>query len=140
MILIWLALALGPACFVLIALDWPKWHGLAQRAVETKGLITAKEPSNHMSIRYSYEVRDRTYFDIGQAGGANPEFEKLKVGDSITVFYDPQAPEVSSLERADKASSSIAAAALFVILLAPIVGFVGLHQKGWLPRSQRARS
>ena len=138
--MIWLALAVGAATFVIIALDWPKWHGLAQRSVETNGIVTAKEPSNHRAIRYSYRVGEQTYTSIGHSGGANPEFDKIKEGDSIKVFYDAENPEVSSADSPDRQSSSIVMAVLFAIIVAPIMGFIGLYRKGWLPLSDHPRS
>lgn len=106
-----------------IPLDWPKWHGLATRAVQTNGIVTAKEPSNHMSIRYSYIVGQQTYAGVGHVGGATPKFEQLKEGDSIVVFYDSANPEVSSPSTANRQSTSIIMAVLFAIIVAPVLDF-----------------
>ena len=140
MVFIWLAFALGAASLVIIPLDWPKWHGLAQRAVETNGFITAKEPNNHSSIRYSYRIGDQSFTGIGRGGGANPEFEQLRVGDSIKVFYDSANPEVSCPDSPDRQSADIMMAVVFAIIVAPIGGFIGLYRKGWLPLSDHHRS
>lgn len=140
LVMIWLAFSVGAATVVIIFFDFPKWHGLAQRAVETNGKVTAKEPANHMSIRYSYRVGEQTYTGTGQSGDPNPEFDKINVGDSIKVFYDAENPEVSSADSPDRESSTIMMVVLFAMIAAPIIGFVGLYEKGWLPLSDQPRS
>jgi hypothetical protein len=140
MFLIWLAFAVSIACLVIICSDWPKWHGLAARAVETEGRVTAKEPQNHMSIRYSYKVEQQNYTGLGQGGGANPEFEQLSVGDRIKVFYDSANPEISMPGDPQAQSSSIIRAVVFGVIVGPTIGIFSLYRKGWLPISAKARS
>src|SRR4051794_6857426 len=94
---IWLGLTTFFAAVGFIVMDWRKWHGLAERAVETQGRVVAKEPENHQSIRYSYQVGAGTYIGSGRAGRGNPTFEELNVGDRVRVFYDSDKPEVSVL-------------------------------------------
>lgn len=133
LISIWLGIAIGLATFLIVTLDWPKWHGLAQRAIKTEGIVTAKEPYNHEIIRYSFKIGSQTYSGLGPAGGANAEFNELKVGDKIKVFYDSNNPDVSRPDSATDQSSSIIMVVLFAIIVGPIMGFSGLYKKGWLP-------
>jgi hypothetical protein len=140
MFLIWLAFALAIAAFLVIGLDWRKWHGLSARAVETKGRVTAKEPENHNFIRYSYQVGQQNYEGLGSVGGANPTFEHLNIGDLITVFYDSDDPETSIAGDAHAQSSSIVMAVVFGVIVGPPIGMMGSYRKGWLPISDHARS
>lgn len=136
---IWLALTVFFAAVGLTALDWRKWHGLAERAVETEGRVTAKEPENHRRIRYSYQVGARTYTGLGGAGRGNPKFEQLNVGDRVRVFYDSDKPEESIPGDARGQASSITVGVVLLALVPPLFAMAGLYQRGLLPISGRGR-
>ena len=138
-VLIWLVLTTLFAAIGFLALDWQKWHGLARDGVEIKGIVVAKEPENHRSIRYSYLVGERTYSGIGSAGGDNPQFEHLNVGDRVIVFFNPANPEESILGNAESQAGSITAGVLFLAIVGPAFSMMGLYAKGWLPVRRRGR-
>src|SRR5262249_39804220 len=99
-LLIW---AVSTFVFVMIgvvALDWQKWNGLAKYGVATNAIVDAKEPENHNFIRYSYEVNGSHYSGLGSAGGENPGFDELHVGDQVKIVYDSRQPEKSILGSA----------------------------------------
>ena len=138
-ILMWLALALTFAGIGSAALDWAKWHGLAERGVEAEGRVIAKEPENHEFVRYSYVVGGETYSGVGSAGRGNPEFEQLNTGDRVKVFYDPDNPNESILGDPQEQASSINRGVLFLAVVGPLLTLVLLYHKGWLPISKQAR-
>ena len=138
-IFIWLALTIGFAALGVFALDWQNWHRVASHGVDLKGEVIGKEPENHRFIRYSYLVGQRTYTGLGSAGGRNPEFDRLNVGDVVTVTYDSSNPEESILSDPKSQASSVTRGALFLAVVGPLFSMVGLYAKGWLPFSSRGR-
>ena len=137
---IWLAWTLACAAVGFVLVDWRKWHGLAERAVETEGRVIAKESENHRFIRYSYQVGARTYSGLGSAGRGNPTFEQLNVGDRLKVFYDSEKPEESLLGDAQEQVTERTVGVLFVAVLGPLIAMVRMYRKGWLPISRPGRS
>lgn len=132
-ILVWLALTVICSAVGFVALDWLKWHNLAEHGVEVEGRVVAKEPQNHRFIRYSYAVGGDTYSGAGSAGRGNPEFEQLSVGDQVKVFYDPDNPKESILGDPQEQATSITRGVLFLAIVGPLFALIGLHRKGWLP-------
>jgi len=136
---IWLTLTIGFAALGVFALDWQKWHKLAKQGVETKGKVVGKEPDNHRFIRYSYVVGQRTYTGLGSAGGRNPEFEQMNIGDGITVTYDSEKPEESISGDPKSQAGSVTFGVLFLAIVGPSFSMIGLYARGWLPVSTRGR-
>ena len=68
----------------------PQWV-LHLRGAHAVGSVLAKEPKNHLSIKYRFQVRGTTYdgewgpWDLGVTN----------VGDSVAVTYLPSRPQVS---------------------------------------------
>jgi len=63
------------------------------RQQATLGVITAYEPSNHDSCRYKFIVLGRDFENISGC----PTHPGV-VGATVSVYYDPQNPAISSLE------------------------------------------
>src|SRR5947209_3030729 len=83
--------------FAAAVMQIPSRYRIASQGATVQGWITRKEPENHGGlIDYAYNVGRETYTDKGGVGNS---FEQLKVGDKITVTYDPQKPSVSSVGR-----------------------------------------
>jgi hypothetical protein len=74
-----------------------EYYKLARTAVETKALVTAKEPENHGLIHYSYVVAGETFYGIGHAGNGNPDFSGIRIGQELVTFYDSKEPSRSIL-------------------------------------------
>jgi hypothetical protein len=76
-----------------------EWHDLARLAHSghrTDGVITAKEPMNHASIRYTYSAEGSTLTGIGPTGwGGIPQLERVQIGDHIPVTYWSERPSLS---------------------------------------------
>lgn len=137
--LIWLALTILFTVIGIVVLDWQKWSSLAKYGIETKGKVVKKEPDNHRFIQYSYSVDQQTFSGLGSAGDPNPEFDQLNVGDTITVFFNPDNPKESFLGNPESQSRSIRNGIVFLAVLGPLFSMTGLYSKGWLPVSPRRR-
>ena len=132
-VLIWLGCAVVFLAVAAFALEAPRYHGLATRGVETKGVVVAKEPDNHSFIRYSYHVNQQEHTGVGNAGGINPSFENLNPGDAVRIYYDPKNPGSSLLGDPKNQYASIVRGIAFLTLIGPILCLLGLFVKGWLP-------
>jgi Protein of unknown function (DUF3592) len=132
-LIIWLVVTAVFATIGVVALDWPKWYGVAARGVRTKGTVTGKEPDNHQFIRYSYEVGGQVYSDFGSAENGNPTFEQLNIGDQVNVFYDSDNPSKSVLGNPQAQATSMTIMVVFVAIAFPLIVMFSLYQKGWLP-------
>ncbi|MFL6230830.1 MAG: DUF3592 domain-containing protein [Pyrinomonadaceae bacterium] len=133
---IWLALSVGFALFGVTVLDWRSYHHLAQHGIRTYGQVTAKDPANHQSVRYSYVVGGTSYTGIGQAGEGNPEFDQLREGESVIVVYDPDKPELSNMGDANSYVGGLNAGILFLATVAPTIAVINMYRKDWLPLSK----
>ena len=131
--LIWLASAIAFGLIGVVELDWQKWDGLARHGVATAGRVENKEPENHNSIRYSYSVNGNHYSGPGSAGGENPSFDQLQIGDRVKVMYDSRDPAQSILGSAQSQARSINTGILFLTVLGPVSLIFALYRKGWLP-------
>ena len=74
--------------------NWKKYYDLANHGFEKEGWITAKEPGNHMSVRYSYTVNSQTFNGLESIGNS---INSLNVGDKVRVFYIPNDPAIGCL-------------------------------------------
>jgi len=132
-LLIWVLLTFVCGVIGVIALDWQKWNGLAKYGVATNANVTGKEPENHNFIRYSYVVNGSHYSGLGSAGGENPDFDQLQVGDPVKVIYNARQPKVSILGSAQSQASSVTRGVIFLSVLGPLFSMLAMYAKGWLP-------
>ena len=139
-VLIWVLLLGMFGAFGVFVLDWPEYRYLAHNAVETTGKVTAKEPSNHRAIRYSYQVDGQMYSGIGNAGRGNPEFDQLEIGSPLKVYYDPNDPGKSLLGNPTEQWNSLTRGVIFLALAGSVLCLAGLYSKGWLPIAKHSRT
>jgi hypothetical protein len=66
---------------------------VAVREQKAEGVVTVCEPSNHNQCRYRFMFLGRSVEGISGWVGDSPS-----VGQHVTVFFDPEDPETSSLE------------------------------------------
>jgi hypothetical protein len=132
----WLALSfiLG---FIVGRSNLQKYLPLARRGVATHGVVSAKEPTNHRTIHYTYEVEGQSYGGSGHAGNGNPEFDRLRVGDRVLVYYDPPSPSVSVLGDAKQLLWGEEVSVGVVAVLFPTIIVIVLYARGVLPRYRR---
>jgi uncharacterized protein DUF3592 len=73
-----------------IAILTPSWV-LHLRGAHTVGTVLAKEPQNHLSIKYRFQVAATTY-----EGESGPwDLSVTNVGDSVPITYLPSDPKLS---------------------------------------------
>ena len=63
-----------------------------------KGVIREKYPNNHLGIEYSYEVNRYLYSGKSYAGQIDRQFDEIRLGDLVTVYYSKLMPNYSTLE------------------------------------------
>ena len=88
-----LLIALPWALGAILAIhEWNVDRTVAKREQTKDGTITAHEPANHNQYRYSFSVNGRSY-----SGRESPRKEEPRIGQRVTVFYDPLDPTKNAL-------------------------------------------
>ena len=75
---------------------------MTKNAVETEGIITAKERENHQYIQVEYKVGNRIYKTGGRVGSIDKEFDAVQINERVLVYYDSLAPEDALLGNPNK--------------------------------------
>lgn len=65
---------------------------IASRERSTTGVIVSHEPQNHNSYTHQFHINGQEY-----AGSETPLKEEPKIGQSVTVYFDPLDPRYNSL-------------------------------------------
>ena len=117
-----------PAAFVAFVVA--NQYGVAEFAKQARtapGTVTAREPNNHAIVRAIYEVDGQTY-EIADSfiGPPNRDFDSVRSGDTVTVYYDPARPSKGVLaapeaRTPDLGFAVLAAFALSTVLTAALV-------------------
>ena len=136
--LLWLAIYI---CFaILIAfLTGTEHYRLAKSGVNTKGTITATEPENHRTVRYSYVIGQTNYVGGESVGGG---FEQLKIGDPVEVFYVPDEPNISCIcdpvaeWSEDKFSTALAPLMFSTFIVIVIASLIRAEKRKREPKRQ----
>jgi hypothetical protein len=93
--------------------------------------VLAKEPQNHQFIKYQYQVGSDSFQGVGRTGNVNPSFDRLKIGDSVIVFYDPDTPNNSILGDPQiwfkQEQNSVYYGSLIVATFVSLILFLVLH-------------
>lgn len=88
----WFILALT-FTFLVGRLNWPRYYRLAHEGTQTTGTVIGKE--SHRGISYTFTVNGLKYGGTGTADYIHSDFESLKSGDVVEVYYLPFSPTVS---------------------------------------------
>ena len=129
---IWLTLVLVSFFVGIFLTDGMEHYRLKTKGIEVQGRVTAKEPQNHQSVRYTYTVERQNYNEIGRAGRGNSSFESIKIGDPFIVYYDPDKPSSSVSGYPDYYFQDSIAGAAFLVVVFPLFAVIGLYVKGYL--------
>ena len=127
LIAIWLFLAAISAVIGFLIINPMADSRLSDDGVMTKGRVTKKEPENHRTIYYSYEVLGHTYSGMGSSRNGNPDFEDISIGQEVIVFYDPQTPEISYLGYPKHHFQVNLVGVVFITLVLPTFMLVPLY-------------
>ena len=119
-ILVWLLVVLVVAALVV---RQDQLVSFARDARTATGIVTAREPENHAIVRAVYEI-DGARYEIADSmiGPPNPDFDTLRPGDKVMVYYDPAAPSRAVLfEPQARRASAIGFAILAALVLPALV-------------------
>jgi hypothetical protein len=78
--------------FILGTLNWKRYWDLSRVGLATEGHVIAKEPDNHMSVRYTYQANGETLVGAQSVGRSINGFN---LGDPVKIYYLPSDPSVS---------------------------------------------
>ena len=92
----WLVLATVIAIGV-GSLNWPGYYRLVRAGVSGQASVVQLLPNIHETARYEYRVGGRVYEGQMQSWQPNPPLERLRVGQPVVIYYDPQRPAESVL-------------------------------------------
>lgn len=93
-IIIWIICA-SVATSLLAQKNWTSYYHIARNGVSGKATVFQLLPENHSLVRYNYKFGDKTFEGMRNSSPPNPPFEQLKLGQEVTVYFDPQHPEIS---------------------------------------------
>jgi hypothetical protein len=120
--LLWL-LCVGVVAFLVVRQQTVATFAASARTAQ--GTVMAREPSNHAIVRAAYVV-DGAEYEVADSfiGPPNHDFDTVRVGDAVTVYYDPTDPRRAVLSRPE---ARLADAIRFATVAALILGtlFVG---------------
>jgi hypothetical protein len=114
LLIVWLALVV----LVGVGLGSPNWrayHNIVARGVPCQALVIEIPPRRHGTVRYEYHVSGGTFEGQSQPKQPNPPLKQLKIGQTLTAYYDPKHPEISVLGDPD---AILANETLFIVLAA----------------------
>jgi hypothetical protein len=141
-VLMWL-LAVALVSFLVVNQD--EAAHFAFNARRASGTVIAREPNNHAIVRAAYEV-DGTRYEVADSriGSPNPDWDTVRVGDSVVVYYDPAIPARAVLyePRAHSMGGAGFAVLAALILATALVGVLLLSLPLWqrLFRNKRSHS
>ncbi|MBJ6726358.1 DUF3592 domain-containing protein [Geomesophilobacter sediminis] len=85
------------ASYLLAQKYWVSYYRIANHGVSEKAIVLQLLPENHNLVRYSYKFGDKTFEGMRGSFPPNKSFNNLKVGEEVTIYFDPQHPETSLL-------------------------------------------
>jgi len=97
--------------------------------VRITGVVEATNPSQHNEVRYRYAVAGRTYEGAWFADGPEGDAAHLRIGQTITVWYEAARPSLSCscVDPHDMLQTNTdTTPQLFGAFLVLTVGFLGL--------------
>ena len=94
------------------------------------GVVAAKQPEQHRTIIYYYDVDGIHYTGIGSGGNGNLDFDDLQIGDKVIVKYDELYPLDSYMglpQYKAQADRGLAYTASFIISLVLVGKALGIY-------------
>ena len=92
-----------------------KYKEVSSREQTTTGTIILHEPENHNRYGYKFQVHGRAY-----TGWETPLKVEPKIGQSVTVHYDPINPAENALTDFSELSDTALGPALAILLLSAV--------------------
>jgi hypothetical protein len=94
-LLLWLFLAVAIA-LVVGSLNVPLYERLITKGVQTTATVVELTPKIHNTVRYEYQVGGNKFEGQRSPWRPNPPTDEIRVGDSLTIYYDPSNPSLSA--------------------------------------------
>ena len=92
---------------------------VASREQSTTGTVVSHEPRNHNRYGYKFQVSGQDY-----AGSETPLKAEPKIGQSVTVYFDPMNPTENALTDFAELGDRLFASGIGVLIFSGL--FVGL--------------
>ena len=105
---------------------------LARHFDTAVGTIVAMYPHNHQSFDYTYRVGNTIHKGRGTLGGET--FNRMKLGDIITIYYDTKHPSSSIVDSPRMQSVRAIAVSIGACMGLPFLLMGLLHHFRMLPR------
>lgn len=86
------------AGIILLVLGAWRYSSLSRHYASTLATISGLQPQNHASFDYVYTVSGATHSGTAPAQAIGRDLNSLRIGDQVTVFYDTQHPDDSTVE------------------------------------------
>jgi hypothetical protein len=114
-----------------------RFYHLKHEGVQTNGIVTKLDASNHQAVYYEYEAAGQTHSGSGMAGFGNPEFCCLARGQKVIVYYLRSDPSTSCIGIPDdlirnEVPPIVGAAVVFPILFIVVYSYRIPRFKRWL--------
>jgi Protein of unknown function (DUF3592) len=105
--------------------EWAVDRPISQREKTTQGTIAAHEPANHNRYGYSFSIDHRSY-----RGWESPGKQDLRIGQKVTVFYDPLDPSRNALtDFAELEMGSIGAVPMLLVGIGAVAVFIAYRRR-----------
>jgi hypothetical protein len=94
----------------------------ARHARTAPGTVTAREPNNHATVRAVYDVDGQSY-EVADSfiGPPNPDFGAVRIGNTVTVYYDPVRPSNAVLAEPQARTPDLGFAVLAALVLSTLI-------------------
>jgi hypothetical protein len=125
---VWISLTMLVLIGGLISL-WPHYQFAKSFAV-AQGQITQKLPNEHQSFYFIYTVNQKVY---SGRGSFEIEYDKIKVGDAVKVFFNTNNPSEYSLGLPAAIPVKDVGGIVALSAILPLLGMVFLHRFKILP-------
>lgn len=100
----------------------PKYYSIYMEGAETRGMIVSKDREQHQYIQAEYNVDGKKYVTGGRADSFGKDFDSVKIGDSVPIFYNKSRPSSAIFGDPDKHLNSSIISTL-VVASTPLILF-----------------
>jgi hypothetical protein len=94
---------------------------IARRQQVATGVLVAHKMSNHDRWEFRFQVEARGYSGLDRVRGGTP-----RIGEAVTIYYDPRDPTTNSLITFEERSNGFRGPALAILLLSAFLAGVVL--------------
>ena len=118
----------------IVFLDVPKFYSLTKHAVPAYGTVVSKEPSNHMSVWFEYQVDGHGYRSAGTAGDIGRSLGEIEIGEKVPINYDESDPAFAVMGDPHKYLYSSLRGTVFLAIGVIFLSLVYVLKRRWKGR------